>query len=442
MIQTKYGKVEGFEKDGCTVYLGIPFAKPPVGDLAFKHPVPPEPWGGILQANKGGHNPIQYSSKFSVGNVDRDCLYLNVFVPNGAEGPLPVMVWVFGGAFATGGAGALEPDSQNLLYDLSRFARETKTIVVSFNYRLNIFGFLNFNFLRSDFDRNNGLYDQIMAMKYVKENIAAFGGDPDNITAFGESAGAASVLALMTMDDAKGLFNKVILQSPCAGHFYTEEQSEEKTRLFLTIVGLSDPDQFKKMPLENLSNMIKAYSVAVILKGEMRCPFEPTIDGITLKEDPRTAVSRSDMPMMIGFNSQEGNLFVGEVPSPFVGVASWFFKLGPTKEGETNREHACDALTKDMFTDPISAVVENHAGKLWYYKLAYSVSNSKIGSCHASDLPILFGADKTMDNVPIDYDDPVGKMMREMWSGFAWRTDPGWPEYKKGDEPHVIDKAA
>ena len=440
MIQTKYGKVEGFEKDGCTLYLGIPFAKPPLGELSFKHPLPPEPWNGVLTADKGSHNPVQHGGKFSLGNVDPDCLYLNLFVPKGAEGPLPVMVWIYGGAYGTGGAGALEENSQNLFYDLSRFAKETNTIVVTFNYRLNIFGFLNFNFMRSDYDRNNGLYDQIMALKFVKENIEAFGGDPNNITLFGESAGAASTLALMVMDDAKGLFNKTILQSPCAGHYYTEEESEEKTKLFLTIVGLSDPDQFKKMPIDDLANMAKAYSASVILKGEMRCPFEPTIDGVTLKEDPRTAVGKCDIPMMIGFNSQEGNLFVGEVPSPLVGIASWFFKLGRPESGESSREHACDVLTKDMFTDPITAVVENHAGKHWYYKFDYVIEGSKVGCCHASDVPVLFGWDRTVDDLPIAYDDPVGKTMREIWSNFAWKTDPGWPEYKVNKEPHVIDK--
>lgn len=186
-IKTQYGMVEGFAHGGCSVWYGIPFAKPPVGELAFKHPVPPEPWEGVLQARKGSCNPIQSEGDFSIGNNSMDCLYLNVFVPEEHDGPLPVMVWIFGGAWNQGGAGAMRKDSAELQYDMSLFARESGCAVVSINYRLNLYGFLNLHFLDARFDRNNGLYDQILALQWVHDNIAAFGGDPDNITLFGQS---------------------------------------------------------------------------------------------------------------------------------------------------------------------------------------------------------------------------------------------------------------
>jgi len=152
IITTKYGSIRGFEKNGCSVCLGIPFAAPPVGELAFKHPVPPRPWEGIPEATSGSRNPIQAEGGFCIGNNSLDCLYLNVFAPKGTSGPLPVMVWIYGGSYSQGGAGAKERGSSDVHYDLSRFAAETNCVVVTFNYRLNLYGFLNLRFLDRGFD--------------------------------------------------------------------------------------------------------------------------------------------------------------------------------------------------------------------------------------------------------------------------------------------------
>lgn len=118
-------RIRGFEKDGCCVYLGIPFAMAPVGEYAFRHPLPPEPWEGVLDATLGSSNPIQGKGGFYISNNSQDCLYLNVFVPEGVSAPRPVMVWIYGGAYSQGGAGAEEKDTRKLQYDLARFAKET-----------------------------------------------------------------------------------------------------------------------------------------------------------------------------------------------------------------------------------------------------------------------------------------------------------------------------
>ena len=163
LVSTKYGDISGLSTDQCDVYLGIPYAAPPVGDLTFKHPEPPAPWEGVLRADKGSANPVQAEGGFHIGYNNLDCLYLNVFVPKGAEGPLPVMVWLYGGAFSQGGAGAKEPGSSDVHYNLARFAAETGCVVVTLNYRLNVYGFLNLRAFDESFDLNNGLYDQIAA---------------------------------------------------------------------------------------------------------------------------------------------------------------------------------------------------------------------------------------------------------------------------------------
>lgn len=439
MIMTKYGAVSGIEKGGCDVYMGIPFAKPPVGELMFKHPVEPDPWEGVYEATKGSHNPMQPKGAYAFGNTDMDCLYLNVFVPKGSVGPLPVMVWIYGGAFMYGGSGAKEEGSTDLTYNLERFAKETNTVVVSFNYRLHVYGFINFNYRDPDFDRNNGLYDQIQALKFVKENISAFGGDPNNVTIFGESAGGASVLALMCMDDAKGLFHKVISQSPCASHFYTEEESEERASLFLSIAGLSDVSQYLKIPPKEVCWTAKAYFDAVLLKREVRCPFEPTIDGVTLKVRPIDGAAASGIPLLIGYNEDEANLFISNIPSPFIPIVAKLYDIGPAAEGVDDKEHIVKSVSNMMFFDSIHELLDKSSGNVWFYNYTYVVEGSKMGSYHASEVPVLFGSTKTFDGCPIDHEDATGKRMREIWSRFAWHTDPGWPEYKVDKSPHIID---
>ena len=152
-VTTEYGLVRGIVKDGCEEYLGIPFALPPVGDLAFKHPLPPESWEGVLDATKAPISPVQGTGRSTIELDGRDCLYLNVFVPEDIEPGAPVMVWFYGGSYANGGVGRMSEDSDELSYDMARFARETKTVCVNFNYRLNLEGFLNLHFLDKNFDQ-------------------------------------------------------------------------------------------------------------------------------------------------------------------------------------------------------------------------------------------------------------------------------------------------
>ena len=159
IVETAYGKISGISVNGCSEYLGIPYAKAPISDLAFRHPEDPEPWDGLLKAEKGGRNSIQgYSSRHYISYTGQDCLYMNICVPDDAGTDLPVLVWIHGGSYATGGTGRINEQSDNMVYDLTRFARETDAILVDFNYRLNLYGFMNLNCLSPRFDMNCGLY--------------------------------------------------------------------------------------------------------------------------------------------------------------------------------------------------------------------------------------------------------------------------------------------
>ena len=428
-IQTKYGMIEGVRKEGCTVYYGIPFAEPPVGKLAFKHPLPPSPWEGTYAADKGSPNPVQVQAgEFFMRYISRDCLYLNVFVPDGLEGPAPVMVWIYGGSYYQGGSGAERPGSTELIYDMTLFARETRCIVVTLNYRLNVYGFMNFHFLDEDFEQNNGLYDQIQALRFVHETIASFGGDPENVTLFGQSAGAACILALMTMQETSGLFQRTIIQSPCIEHFFTEEESEKYTKKFMQIAGIREPSQLFDLPEETILAAAKKYSSWVLLKaGDLRCAFSPVIDGTTLVREPKTAVRECEMPMLIGSVTEECNLFVNRLPKVVLPLLKVYYHV-PMRSGKGDyRQKVSDSLTDYIYNRPITELTENYSGPVWRYLFDYCAPDNPNGRCHICELPVLFGSNAIMGHVDDRKSQEVGKKSRKIWEDFARNADPGWP---------------
>src|SRR6185312_11829403 len=213
-VETRFGKLKGFSKDGILRFNGIPYAKPPVGALRWQPAQAPEAWAGLREASRFGHIAPQVTNAAEAllggtpGEQSEDCLYLNVWTPS-LEGKRPVMVWIHGGSFITG-AGSLGTYNGKLL------AARGDLVIVTINYRLGALGFLN---LRDASDGKlagsgtEGLGDQVMALKWARDNIQAFGGDPGNVTVFGESAGAMSIGALLAMSEARGLFHRAILQS-------------------------------------------------------------------------------------------------------------------------------------------------------------------------------------------------------------------------------------
>ena len=213
IVETGLGKLEGFERDGVRVFRGIPYAKPPVGELRFRASEKPEPWAGVRDASSFGpaaHQPplmLAALPGFDIGEQSEDCLYLNVYAPAGAStaSPRPVMLWIHGGAFVIG-SGAQS------IYDGCKLARRGDVVLVTINYRLGALGFLDLG--QPELAAPNaGLLDQIAALEWVRDNIGAFGGDADNVTIFGESAGGMSVGTLLGCPAARGLFHKAIPQS-------------------------------------------------------------------------------------------------------------------------------------------------------------------------------------------------------------------------------------
>lgn len=437
-VQTQYGAVSGIEKDGCTHFLGIPYAKPPIGELAFLHPQEPEPWEGLLKADHASPNPIQHDGTFALDNNSQDCLYLNVFVPQGETEKMPVLVWIYGGSYAQGGAGALSDGS--LGYDMCRIARETGCIVVSFNYRLNLYGFLNLHALDERFDRNNGLFDQLMALRFVHSNIAAFGGDPDNVTLFGQSAGGACILALMSMPEADGLYHKTVVQSACFEHFFTEEEGATLVRLYLKKAGVKTAAELRELPEEAVKRANKKFTTAVLAKGDIRCAFSPIIDGVTLKEAPVTAAQRKDVPLLIGNTSEEGALFLKAIPGVALPVVSRLTHIRPLKGGGSYRERLTAALTRHIYVRPQEEIVAGYQGPVWRYVYRHTTPGDPVkGSYHTSELPAEFALGKTMTGVPDPDLERVGQIIWAALRGFAHHGNPGWEAFAANGHIQTIE---
>ena len=427
-VATEYGLVRGIVKDGCHEYLG---------------PVPPEPWNGILDVVRGPISPVQGTGRSTISLDGRDCLYLNVFVPEDIEPGAPVMVWIYGGSYANGGVGRMSEDSDELSYDMARFARETKTVCVNFNYRLNLEGFLNLHFLDKNFDQNNGLFDQILALKFIRNNIHRFGGNADNITVFGQSAGAACMLVLMGNKETSGLFDKAIVQSACVDSFWTEKQSQRLTYKYLGFLGVSPSElgRLKDISIDKVHEANRLLKKFVLREGNSSCCFSPTIDGVTIPERPGEMAKSFSKPALIGTTSQEGDLFVMNIPNVALPLAAFWFKF-KFRPGKGAHRYMADDFTAKFYRDPAHDIARNMAGDAWVYEYRYQTPNMlKAGSgcCHACELPLLFG--KSNDYISID--DPVsqrvGEKLREIWSEFAYNGTLPWKKFKPGGEIKGID---
>ena len=334
IITTRYGRIEGVAERGCTVYKGVPYAKPPVGELRWRRPRAPEAWEGVLHADRFGNKSVQFGNPtdtfykrefysdpaFDVP-VGEDCLYLNIWTPESGGEKLPVAIYVHGGAFV-GGAGSNLPFVCDALVG-------TGLIVVTINYRLGALGFLCHPLLgvpgESEAGGNLGLWDQLAAIRWVKENIAAFGGDPDNISVFGQSAGAMSLQALAVSPLSRGLFRRMALQSGGGyrnplGEYRPIEKAETFGDDLLEALGLprdawkTDVEAraaarralWETPEAELLPALGKALGMAFMQRKGM--PYVPVIDGELIPDDGNRLIERGDaLPIsyLLGCNGDD-----------------------------------------------------------------------------------------------------------------------------------------
>ena len=320
-VDTSTGRLRGaVTPNGTRVFKGVPFARPPVGRLRFAPPLPVEPWAGVRDASEFG--PVSPQSTFGLGFMgagqqpqSEDCLYLNVWTPS-LEARRPVMVWIHGGAFVFG-AGS-EP-----LYDGSRLAARGDVVVVTINYRLGALGYLCHPALAEPTTGNAGLLDQIAALTWVRDNASVFGGDPDRITIFGESAGSMSVTTLMGTPAARGLFSKAIAQSGAPTTATLDEAADTAERVAARVgVGVEGLRAVPAAQLIDAQQQLmfgaQAGGGGLVTGGVM--PFRPTVDGDVLPRPPEEAIAAGEsalVALLIGTNRDEMKLFSLFEPSEF-----------------------------------------------------------------------------------------------------------------------------
>lgn len=346
---TSYGDVEGqpAESQAWSIFKGIPYAKPPVGDLRWKAPQRPDSWTTPLKAFSYGPIPMQnrskpgtfYHDEFHLYDwpMDEDCLYLDIVTPAQSEDDkLPVAVWIYGGGFATG-------YSHTTAYGGEAFAKRG-IIYVSFNYRINLFGFFANDLLDQEVEYhgsgNYGLMDQIAALEWIKENISAFGGDPDNITLFGQSAGAQSIYQLICSPKANRLFQRTIMESgggPITGTATTSSDEEMRAycREFLSYLGCDALEDARKIPGEKLFEKWNEFG-RTNPKGDVK--LHPVVDHFILPKsanDLFRACEYPDIPCIVGNVADEGRAYgfkTNDFRNGFMG-GCYAFALQQTKHG-------------------------------------------------------------------------------------------------------------
>ncbi|MEX3107580.1 carboxylesterase/lipase family protein [Streptomyces sp. ST1015] len=456
-VRTTAGVVRGRREDGLTVFRGIPFAAPPVGPARFQAPTPPEPWTGVREAYEFGAPPPQEVVLPGAPTAEGDdWLTANVWTPDPApRAPRAVMVWIHGGAYKTGFSGSPGYDAQHI-------SRKGDVVVVTFNYRLGIEGFVHLEGAPA----NRGLLDQVAALEWVRDNIAEFGGDPGDVTVFGQSAGAGSIAALLAMPSARGLFHRAVAQS-IPGVYFSAPLARDIAAALAAEAGVrptaADLAAIPPRKLTGAGEALAAKMTTYTRWGQVAptaVPYAPVVDGEILPKTPWQAVSAGearDIALLVGHNSQEYRLFtvmgnlLGRITEDQATAALRMYAPGAGEPGErAYREAFPGATAQDLFervqSDWLFAMPSLHlaeaqltaGGSAHLYELTWTppAHGGILRGCHALDVPLLFGtyaADMGAiafpdGEVPPDAADLTARFQTS-WTSFARTGDPGWDAY-------------
>lgn len=461
IASTIYGKIEGEEQNGLCVFKGVPFAASTAGARRWAAPEKPASFSGVRDARRFGgvapQNPVLVSALTAMvveGEQSEDCLYLNVWTPGVDRKRRPVMVWIHGGAFAIG-------SGSQAIYDGSTLARRGDAVVVTINYRLGPLGFLRLTDLTNgkiQATGNEGILDQVAALEWVRDNIAEFGGDPDNVTIFGESAGGMSVGTLLGLPGARGLFHKAIPQSGACHTGSALERANRTAERIVAKLGISpsNPDA------------LRALAPAQLLKGtlladgktpdpELGMPYQPVIDGAVM---PKAAIemvadgSAAGVAVMAGSTLEEWKLFSIMDPSlPKLDRAGLVARLrrrlnpqaadalvgsyerarGSRGESATPADLFTALETDRVFRMPavrLAEVQRGHEQKVYSYLFTWRspAMGGVLGSCHALELGFVFGTNNVPGMAAFSGSGPAAEKLatgiQDAWLAFARSGDP------------------
>ncbi|MER6345072.1 carboxylesterase/lipase family protein [Streptomyces sp. NPDC001595] len=465
VITTTSGDVRGTAPDssGVASYKGIPYAAPPVGPLRWRPPQPPASWSGVRDGTRFGNTCMGVATPSTPpASMSEDCLTLNIWAPAGTEQPKAVMVWLHGGGFQFG-------SSSEPVYDGARLASQG-VVVVSLNYRLGVFGFL----ARHDLDAesgasgNFGLRDQIAALRWIQSNIGAFGGDPDNVTVFGESAGAHAVGMLMSSPGTTGLFHKAIAQS---GGFWDSVYGSIDTHAMALARGEGLSATMNAPSLTDL-RAIPARELNLATARLDTSGFQPGIDGTTVPDEPAQVFAQGRqqrVPLLAGYMAEEDfpvfqdKTLPHSTPLEFNTSAARVFGLDRMDEfkprypaitiSQTNasaRQLAGDMMITEQTWEMLGLHQHTSGQPVYAYKFTYTSPYSPRAG-HTFDLPFVFGTldakSSLLSVAPSEADRAFSDKVMSYWTTFARLGNPStsdlpaWAPYQ-GEGSRVQELAA
>jgi para-nitrobenzyl esterase len=457
LVGTTSGPVVGTVEGGIEVFRGIPYAAPPIGEHRWLPPAPVEPWTEVRDATQFGPACPQDPDPHEMAEgtpTSEDCLTLNVWTPS-TSGEAPVMVFIHGGGFTAG-------STRDPWYDGAAFAGRG-VVLVTLQYRIGPFGWLDLSGLGSEYatSGNSGLQDQIAALHWVRENAAAFGGDPSNVTVFGESAGSISVSALLGAPSADGLYDRVILESGTAGTVATPEWSQRVFERFVEFSGVAAPRELLGLSTEQVLDTARR-----IYDTELSdTAFHPLVDGAILPDFPMHRIASPDgpsVPVIIGTNLDEGRYWIYYISElnrlPLRFYRPWLESLVGDRADEVIADYRGGrpeldqaqtgmAMSGDVaFRMPAIRMAEALSDRevpVWMY-LATVISpdlGGRLGAPHAIELPFVFDnldADRAPEFVGDDPRNPaLADAVQGLWVEFATTGVPAadgaptWPQYDR-----------
>jgi para-nitrobenzyl esterase len=482
VVTTTAGKLEGTFEDGLYIFRGVPYATPPVGELRWMPAQPLKPWSGVRQANKFGTVAPQLwpttgplAAFREIEPESEDCLFLNIWTPGLDNKKRPVMLWIHGGGFVFGSGSSVS-------YNNGGLARHADVVQITINYRLGEFGFLRLKDVtggRIPATGNEGLTDQIAALKWVRDNIAAFGGDPANVTVFGESAGGMSIGCLLAMPAAKGLFHKAICESGVGTTAVSLKSANNVGENFLKLLNLKGDDAaaLRALPVKQILDVDMPLKMALTRPGEAPrvTVTAPVIDGENIPDLTNKMArqgSAKGIPVIVGSNRDEQKLFaIGQPGLAQMDEAALAVRLGTmiapeyvpeiietyrkalVKRGvkPTPQELLSAIHTNAMFRIPALELVEaqrdnGQRAYTYIFDWVSPVMGGVLGACHALEIGFVHGTynDKFCGSGPEA--DKLSRCMQDAWVAFARTGDPScestgkWPEYGKKRMTMILGK--